>query len=192
MRCSFSCSHHSAALAEPRETLVEPWWNPGGTLVEPFLRADPKAFSCWGKTKNEKHNAGHSADLRDGNSLFRGHQARVNVCLRISSENKRCKANELAPVSLSCSGTLFGCCNMALEPRLPPYHLAKPQPRERAGVRCVRRAPGGESDFADVGAVAPPRLDREGLRGAGHGRGQRCQRSIWAWVKIKPARDHRF
>ena len=24
-----------AALAEPRETLVKPWWNPGGTLVEP-------------------------------------------------------------------------------------------------------------------------------------------------------------
>ena len=35
----------SAALAEPRGTLLEPWWNPGknprGTLVEPYLRAAP-------------------------------------------------------------------------------------------------------------------------------------------------------
>ena len=37
----FKCSHHPAALAEPRETLVEPWWNPRETLVEPYLRAAP-------------------------------------------------------------------------------------------------------------------------------------------------------
>ena len=34
-------------LAPPRSprgtsrNLVEPWWNPGGTLVEPYLRAAP-------------------------------------------------------------------------------------------------------------------------------------------------------
>ena len=52
MRCSFQCSHHTAALAEPRGTLMEPSWNPRGTLVEPswnpYLRTapdHPEAFS---------------------------------------------------------------------------------------------------------------------------------------------------
>ena len=50
-RCSCWCSPH------PSQNLVERSWNPGGTLVEPYLRAgprslsgliDPKASSCWG------------------------------------------------------------------------------------------------------------------------------------------------
>ena len=41
MWCSFWCSHHHAALAEPRGTLVDPWypWNPRGTL--PQSRPEP-------------------------------------------------------------------------------------------------------------------------------------------------------
>ena len=57
MWCSFWCSHHYAALAEPRGTLVF-WWNPCGTLVEPYLRATPepiwtetpKLSAVWEKT----------------------------------------------------------------------------------------------------------------------------------------------
>ena len=33
---------HPAALAEPRETLVKPWWNPGGTAPDhPAALAEP-------------------------------------------------------------------------------------------------------------------------------------------------------
>ena len=39
MRCSVWCSPHPAVLAEPRGTLVEPWWNPGG-------RSDTRKRRC--------------------------------------------------------------------------------------------------------------------------------------------------
>ena len=56
MRCSFQCSHHPSALVEPSwNHLVEPWWNPSGTLPQgrpgpPRSLSgpiDPRAFS-WG------------------------------------------------------------------------------------------------------------------------------------------------
>ena len=36
LRCSFWCSHHRSS-----QNLVETSWNPGGTLVEPYLKAAP-------------------------------------------------------------------------------------------------------------------------------------------------------
>ena len=52
MQCSFECSHHPAALAEPRGALVEPWWNPRGMLVEPYLRAAPDhPGAIWAETR---------------------------------------------------------------------------------------------------------------------------------------------
>ena len=44
-------------LAPPRsprrtsQNLVEPWWNPGGTLVEPYLRAAPDHPEAWAETQ---------------------------------------------------------------------------------------------------------------------------------------------
>ena len=35
---------------KPDGTLVEPWWNCGGTLVEPYLRATPDHPGAWAET----------------------------------------------------------------------------------------------------------------------------------------------
>ena len=62
MRCSL-CSHHPAALAEPRGTLVtlvEPWWNPRGTSPQArpgpprsLSGLRPRSFQLLGKKKQQ-------------------------------------------------------------------------------------------------------------------------------------------
>ena len=47
MRCSFECSHHPAALAEPRGSLVEPSWNL--TSGPPLSGLRPQSFQLLGK-----------------------------------------------------------------------------------------------------------------------------------------------
>ena len=44
-------SHHPAALAEPRGTLVEPWWNPRGTLPQgrPAIWSETPKLSAVGE-----------------------------------------------------------------------------------------------------------------------------------------------
>ena len=82
-RCCFLCSHHTAALTEPRRTLVkpgtlEPWWNPGGTLVEPSwnltsgsrrttpepIWAETPKLSAVGEKNNKKQKASKNTMTR--------------------------------------------------------------------------------------------------------------------------------